>query len=347
MSVRLNECVDLFLSAWNVSSGPPVLWPTPVVVEINSDDRRETALYGRRIWLYNEVHRLATLPIAAGFVCVTHELARTLGRLGRGRPTAVIANGIETLALPDCDAAMAGSANGSGDRAVMLIGSSPVPSWNGVDRVLGLAEAMPEMEFDLVGPLLSADLGHRPPNVHLHGMLPLAGYAPLLARANFALGPLALYRKGMSEACPLKVREYLLHGLPVLTSHEDTDFIGQDPWFIRRLTNADGDVRAEVPAIRGWLDDVGGRRVPREAVLPRLGTDAKERERLAFFRHVLERSPRRGMRRCSSSRTKTLPTAIPGDTAMPFSSSMRPPAPHRAYAAAPLTHFEGNVAAVP
>jgi hypothetical protein len=179
-----------------------------------------------------------------------------------------------------------------GRRAVMLIGASPVPSWNGVDRVIGLAEALPEVEFDLVGPVLASDLGRRPPNVHLHGMLPTAGYAPLLARASVALGPLALYRKGMSEACPLKVREYLLHGLPVLTSHEDTDFIGQEPWFIRRVANADGDLRAEVPAIRDWLDDVGGRRVPREAVLPRLGTDAKERKRLAFFRHVLDRRRR-------------------------------------------------------
>jgi hypothetical protein len=87
----------------------------------------------------------------------------------------------------------------------------------------------------------------------------------------------------MSEASPLKTREYLLHGLPVLTAYHDTDFLGEEPWFLLRLPNSEDNVGTSLPAIRAWAASIRGRRVPRDAVVARLSSEGKERARLAFL----------------------------------------------------------------
>ena len=260
---------------------PPALWPLPVVVEINTDDRRETSLYRRAGWLYNELNRVATLGFAAGLVCVTNELARSRSFSVYRKPTVVIANGAD----PD-EIAIAPPAANERPAAVMLVGA--MAPWAGVDKVVALAAAAPELDVHVIGAEVAEAGARLPPNVHLYGALAPAQYGRLLAGADFGIGPLALHRKGMSEASPLKVREYLLHGLPVLTAHEDTDFPGQDPWFVLRLPNTEDNVASGLPAIRAWVASVRGRRVPREEVVGRVGADAKEAARLAFLDGLLD-----------------------------------------------------------
>jgi Glycosyltransferase Family 4 len=271
---------------------PPFLWPLPVAVEINTDDRLEVALYGRAGWLYNELNREATLRAAAGLVCVTHELARSRTFSRYGKPTVVIANGVDPgniSAVPP--------ANNAGAEAVMLVGAIPLASWAGADKVVALAREMPDLTVHLVGAdsaqalgPFPGDAGRLPPNIRLHGTLPRSGYRRLLARADFGIGPLALHRKGLSEASPLKTREYLLHGLPVLTAHHDTDFLGEEPWFLLRLPNREDNVATSLPAIRAWAASIRGRRVPRDAVVARLGSEGKESARLAFLARLAHRA---------------------------------------------------------
>lgn len=266
---------------------PPVLWPLPVAVEVNTDDRRETSLYGRTGWLYNEVNRIATLGAAAGLVCVTNELARSRSFAWYRKPTIVIGNGAD----PD-GVAVAPPADNERPAAVMLVGA--MAPWTGVDKAIALAAAVPELDVHVIGPGVAADGAGLPPNVRLHGALTPAQYGRVLARADFGIGPLALHRKGMSEASPLKVREYLLHGLPVLTAHEDTDFPGDDPWFVLRLPNTEDNVASGLAAVRAWVASVRGRRVPREEVLGRVGAGAKEAARLAFLDGLLDAAGRSG-----------------------------------------------------
>jgi glycosyltransferase involved in cell wall biosynthesis len=260
---------------------PPALWPLPVVVEINTDDRRETSLYRKAGWLYNELNRVATLGLAAGLVCVTNELARSRSFTAYRKPTIVIANGAEPGEIP-----VAPPVVNERPAAVMLVGA--MAPWTGVDKVIALAAAAPELDVHVIGANVAEADARLPPNVHLHGVLAPAQYGGLLGAADFGIGPLALHRKGMSEASPLKVREYLLHGLPVLTAHEDTDFPGQEPWFVLRLPNSEDNVASGLPAIRAWVASVRGRRVPREEVVERVGAGAKEAARLAFLDGLLD-----------------------------------------------------------
>ena len=241
---------------------PPLLWPLPVVVEINTDNRREARLEGRVGWAYNELSRKATLRATAGFVCVTHELARSVDLTRYAKPTAVIGNGADpavTPALPP--------ASGVRPGAVMLLGYPA--AWAGVDKAITLAEAMPELDLHLVGAGVPGSL--LPANVRVYGRLPRESYREVLASADFGIGPLALHRKGMSEASPLKVREYLLHGLPVLTAHEDTDFLGEEPWFLRRLLEPGGQ-RRDRRARDYRVGRIGGR--PAGAAAPTSSPDS-------------------------------------------------------------------------
>ena len=272
----------------------PCLWPLPVVLEINTDDRTETRIDGRAAWVYNELTRGVTFRASAGLVCVTGELARAPGVAHFRKPTIVIGNAGDADAAEPLDAP-----ERAGRRsAVMLVGY--MAPWAGVDRLRVLCEALPLLDVHVVGEVgeVGDAIGRHavPSNLHVHGRLDRDQYLPILAAADFGIGPLALHRKGMSEATPLKVRDYLIHGLPVLIAHRDTDFAGKAPWYLLRIPNTEQAIRDSLPAIEAWIESISGRRVPRADVLDRIGIEAKERARIAFFEDVVRR-PRRRWRR--------------------------------------------------
>jgi hypothetical protein len=155
------------------------------------------------------------------------------------------------------------------DRPRAVFAGSPAMAWHGVDRLLELAREAPQVDFDLVGP----EPGPVPPNVTVHGTLAGERYWAVLGRADVAIGSLAMDRAGLREGSPLKVREYLLGGIPTIIGYEDTDFPGEPPWYLARYTSPG--------QFRSFVESVRGQRAPR-AELGR----AKEAERLAFFAKV-------------------------------------------------------------
>ena len=58
-----------------------------------------------------------------------------------------------------------------------------------------------------------------------------------MSAADVAIGTLSLHTKQMEEACPLKVREYLAWGLPVIIGYKDTEFPAPDTAFLLQLPN--------------------------------------------------------------------------------------------------------------
>ena len=249
---------DLFL--------PPV-WrlvrALPTVVEVNTDDRAEMRLRGSAPRAWNVLNRRWLFGGSPGVVCVTRELAGSFG----GR-VEVVANGADPDAVPTLPAP-------ANERPRAVFVGSPGMPWHGVDRLLELAGALPEMDFDLVGP----EPGSVPANVSVHGRLDGDAYWAVLARADIAFGSLAMERAGLREGCPLKVREYLLAGLPTVIAHEDTDFPGELPWYLARYGGAD--------QVRRFVEAVRGRRAPRDELEARLSWRTKEAARLAFFEQVL------------------------------------------------------------
>jgi len=255
------------------------------VVEINGD-LSELRLPGRPRWAlwYATFSNAVTARNVAGLVFVAHELARTPIFEACGKPRVVIGNGADARRIGHLPAPR-------NERPRVMLLAGVAHQWQGMDKFLWLAEQMPEADFDLVGPS-ECDLPAPPTrNVTVHGLLVATDYEPILASCDIGVGTLALHRVNRSENSPLKVREYLLAGLPVILAYDDTDFLEEDPWYVLKIANTESNVRDHLEQIRSFVERSRGRRAPREQLAKRLGAETKEAERLRFFeRLVAERS---------------------------------------------------------
>jgi hypothetical protein len=107
----------------------------------------------------------------------------------------------------------------------------------------------------------------------------LEEYLPIVAQADVAIGPLALHRKGLSEASALKVAEYLAHGLPVILANAETAF-PDGASFLLQLPNTEDNVDVSTGQIRDFVERWRGRRIPRSEVSA-IDSRVVERERLS------------------------------------------------------------------
>ena len=252
----------------------------PIVVEINGDDIAEWRQLSRTKYVYNRVTRAATLRRSAGFVFVTRELQSAPPfRRYSSWPHRIIGNGIELSAIPSQP-----DTERRPTPRLVFVGHPHTP-WHGVDHLRALAETRPQWHFLVIG-CDTSDLGGKAPsNVTLCPELRRDELFPLLATADVGIGPLALYRKSMSESSSLKVREYLASGLPVVYGGEDTDIPADAPYALSIPNRADAATRA-TPALDDFVSRWQGRRVSRAAI-SHLDVSIKEKERLALMYQVL------------------------------------------------------------
>lgn len=250
----------------------------PTFLEINtnevSEDRARAGAARRR---YSEVTRSRMPRKAAGIVCVTRELARLYSAYGK--PTCAVANGIDLAAYPPLD-----PPDNAVPRLVFSGSADPDCIWHGVDKVIMLASRVPDMRFDIVGPDLRY-LEPLPRNVTGYGVLDGVDYRRVLAAADVGIGSLALHRIDMLEASPLKVREYLAFGLPVVLGYTDTD-VPEPSSYALSIPNEDGNVLQNACQIADFASTWRGKRVPRDQVA-HLDVKVKESERLAFMSRVV------------------------------------------------------------
>ncbi|NML46555.1 glycosyltransferase family 4 protein [Ramlibacter sp. G-1-2-2] len=103
-------------------------------------------------------------------------------------------------------------------------------AWHGLDLLLDALEASSaNCVIHLVGQLSREDQvrADRDLRIRCHGVLSAAAIRDISRRCSLGLSSLALHRNKMKEACTLKVREYLMMGLPVYAAYKDvfpTDF---------------------------------------------------------------------------------------------------------------------------
>jgi glycosyltransferase involved in cell wall biosynthesis len=255
----------------------------PTIAEINSDDLQEYGLtLSASKRLYHRMTRERVLQRVRGFVAVTPELAERFS--GFAKPTEIIGNSIEFAALPPLSAATPG-----GRTRLVFVGNTGTP-WHGLERVGDLAGVFPECDFVIVGCtpedyMRCKGVPDVPRNLQLLGMMAQLDYLPLLSQATAAIGTLGLYRKHMEEACPLKVREYLALGLPVIGAYQDTDIPPDADYFLRLPNNAEP-LAPWRDRILAFLDHWRSRRVPRPAIA-HLDVSVKEARRLAFMEQIL------------------------------------------------------------
>ncbi|MGQ9695997.1 MAG: glycosyltransferase [Thermodesulfobacteriota bacterium] len=250
----------------------------PLILEINTDDLNEYCIKrGIRCW-YNRLTRRFLLQSAAGIVAVTNELASLPHFKRYQKNFAVIANGIDLKNYHPFP-----PPNNVKPRLV-FIGSEGQP-WQGVDKVIRMAQYFPEWHFDIIG-ITPEKISEISPNISILGPIDRRAYEPLMAKADIGVGSLALHRKRMNEGSSLKVREYLAYGLPIIIGNKDTDFLQGAP-FILELPNKEDNVESSVGAIEVFVSKWKGQRVERDTI-DHIDIKVKEAKRLAFFKELLE-----------------------------------------------------------
>jgi glycosyltransferase involved in cell wall biosynthesis len=265
---------DIVYLRWDLFY-PSMLWfprHAALVVEINTDDLHEYVLGPHSRSLYNAHTRDIVLRRARALVFVTSELSNSPSfRRDPGR-RCVITNGIDLSAYPVLAAPV------DQPPRLVFVGTAG-QAWHGIDKLLTLASKRPAWRFDIVG--MHEEQQASIANVTWHGPLERAQVLDVLAHADVGVGTLALHRKSMAEACPLKVREYLAVGLPVLYGYKDPDADGLGSYALR-IANTESNVVDELARIHAFVVGSQGVRVPRSSVA-HIDVTHKERQRLALF----------------------------------------------------------------
>jgi len=248
----------------------------PVVVEINTDDVSQHEMLGPIYSTYNRLTRGIYLKNAAGLVFTSGELQACKSFAPFNRPNVVIANGIDLSQNPESPAP-----NNARPR-IGFIGT-PDLSWQGVDKIVRLAELCPDLDIDVIGFDGLEDGSQKPANLEFHGYLEKDQARAVLAKDDVGLGTLALHRKGMDEASSLKTREYLAYGIPVIIPYIDTDLADLKIDTILCIPNTEDTVEQTWQAIHDFAFRMRGKRVDRDLISQRIDSHIKEKVRLQFF----------------------------------------------------------------
>ncbi len=255
----------------------------PGVVEINTNDIDE---YRYRGWFYfwlNKLTRGKILNPASGIVVPSFEILEMPCNQKYKKPMIVVTNGInlnDFRVLPPTKNTI----------PVLAFVATPGFPWHGFDKIQKLALLCGDVKFRIIGYSPEDSNNVIPENLDLLGFLNAEEIRKELMKADAVFGTLALHRKNMDEACPLKVREALAYGLPVIYAYKDTDLVDLDSEFLLRLPNTENNVIDNLDKIREFAYKMRGKRVDRKLISARIDQWNKEMSRLRFFEDILRLS---------------------------------------------------------
>jgi glycosyltransferase involved in cell wall biosynthesis len=188
-----------------------------------------------------------------------HEVSRVDGLRA---PVLVYPNGGPDAVEPVADERMA--------TPHLLCASSYFSPWQGVDLLLDSLRSCPrDFVLHLAGELSSRDAAAAAGDsrVVVHGPITRAQMRDLAAVSWAGVSSMAMERQGMRMACPLKVREYLSMGLPVVGNYDEV-LPAEFPFYV----NGGPDIASILDAADRW------RSIPRavvaEASLPLISKKA-------------------------------------------------------------------------
>jgi hypothetical protein len=257
--------------------GFPILLPktrVPIILEVQSLVGNELKLRNRGMYLIFSLLKKRIYSRVSSGVFVTQELKdRNEFQFGGEIPKIAIGNAVNltrVIPLP---------VNESRNLNLFFVGT-PYQPWHGVSEIVRFGELNPDINVHIVG-----DQGvATSPNVSFYGTLEASEYYEIASKCVAGVGTLKLSAKQMQEASPLKVRQYLAMGLPVIIRYRDIDL---DPAsdFVLQLPVDDRSFSDFSPEIRSFLESWKSKRVDRGAV-SHLDVTVKESLRLEFFEQV-------------------------------------------------------------
>jgi len=251
----------------------------PLIGEANTNDLNQHEGLGKIFAHYNRLTRGFLLSRLHGLVTVSQELAEAPAFTVFHKPTRVIANGIDLENFEPL------SAPSNTIPRLAFIGNPGYP-WHGVDKLVTLARLVSDVQLDIIGYDSLPEFEPLPENLHLHGYLSAEEYNSILGGADAAISSLGLHRIDLEEASPLKSREYLALGLPLVLAYIDTDLHDVDVEFLLKIPNKEDNIQTHAQAIRDFAYRMRGWRVDRNLITS-IDQVAKEAERIRFFEEII------------------------------------------------------------
>ncbi len=206
------------------------------------------------------------LKFGKGLVAVTDEIRaleeqRIAG--GTSRPATTIGNGISVASVQQT-----GFRPFSGSHLhLAFVASHPTP-WHGLDRIIRSLAEYKEVKTTLhiigaITPSMIKPLSSSHVALQFHGTQHGSALDAILSNMHAGISTMALYRKGMSQACSLKTREYTARGLPFLLAYQDADLahVEKDLTFFLNFPN--DDTLIDMERVCSFLTDINRKNMQR------------------------------------------------------------------------------------
>jgi hypothetical protein len=205
------------------------------ITELNL--RRATSFYYRYFYWSERIFGKWVRSRSSGIIGVTPEIANYQSNMMGGKiPTTSISNGINVERVtPHRDLKFDGS-----DLTIVLLAGSQA-QWHGVDillRSLSKVTGDCQIKCFLAGQITEQQREHalNLPNVTVLPGQYGADLDRLMDQCHIGIGTLGFESSFLTQACPLKVREYWARGIPFVIAYEDADLIDNfemQPFFLR------------------------------------------------------------------------------------------------------------------
>ena len=222
-----------------------------IILEMHTDNVRQ--LRSERSWRYlPEAFSSSWLRRFGGIVGVTPEIvAAEVARSAFEGKTTFIPNSIDVSSFP----APPGPLVRPGEPLRLVMVASLFYAWHGLEEILAAMTASQgpaPFELHLAGSLTDRQLrlASQAAGVFVHGVLDQSGLKELYAHVHGGVASFNLSSKGLRTATPLKTREYLAYGLPVIAGYHDAALPRDFP-FQLVLGHFD------IVAIENWLTSIG------------------------------------------------------------------------------------------
>ncbi|MDO6355731.1 glycosyltransferase [Caloramator sp. CAR-1] len=219
--VYLRDCLYFFSLHKKISQ------IAPLFVEIQTNIFDELKLKNKLRYYLEYLLKRRYLKYANGLVCITKEISLIEGKFNK-KDMYILGNGIDEKQIKFIRKRHNNFIN------LLFIGT-PNLSWHGVDRLIKSYLNAPNKEkfkLHIVG--YENIFGIDEKNIIFYGFIhKKEELEEIVAQSDIGIGTLALYRKHMNEAAPLKVRQYIANGLPVIIAYDDVDLNENLPFILK------------------------------------------------------------------------------------------------------------------
>lgn len=250
---------------------------TPIILEVQSRTSKELKLRSFTKFVLYSVLRFFMYRNVRASIFVTPELQH-FNEIGMKNQEMMfsLGNGIDLTSVHQLDVPLPPPRLG-----VFFIGSSSQP-WQGVAEIIQLARINSDLDFHIVG---SDRRQSSPNNLFFHGELAMDRYWSIANLCTVALGTLNQTVTEMRQAVPLKVREYLALGLPVITRCDDP-YIDEGAPYILKLPTDGSSISIHNELIRKFVFQWKFLRVSRSQI-EYISVNEIEKKRLEIFEKVI------------------------------------------------------------